>query len=36
MIEVKVGKLPVIASTCNFISKLLQRGKIWWLFAQLP
>ena len=29
MIEVKVGKLPVIASTCNFMSKLLQGGKIW-------
>ena len=28
MNEVKVGKLPIIASyTCNFISKLLQGGK---------
>ena len=28
MDEVKVGKLPIIASyTCNFISKLLQGGK---------
>ena len=28
MNEVKVGKLPIIASyTCNFISKLLQGGQ---------
>ena len=28
MNEVKVGKLPIIASyTCNFISELLQGGK---------
>ena len=36
MNEVKVGKLPIIDSyTSNFISKLLQGGKIWRLFAQL-
>ena len=36
MDEVKVGQLTIIASgTCNFISKLLQGGKKWWLLAQL-
>ena len=34
--EVKVGKLPIIASyTCKFISKLVQGTKIWSLFAEL-
>ena len=36
MNEVKVGKLPIIASyTCNLFQNFFKGAKKWWLFAKL-